>query len=110
MLIFFSTAGSDYEAVINQTLIFTSTTTVINVPLTIKDDSITEPTEAFVSLLSLQSRLSNVTIQPGTAQITILDNDAGEMKMICMSMQYTFLGQKCTYLDIEQSDKCIGAN
>ena len=84
---FFSTAGSDYDAVINQTLIFTSTSTIINIPVTIKDDSITEPTETFVSLLSLQSQQSNITIQPGTAQVTILDNDAGEMKMFRMSVQ-----------------------
>ena len=68
---------------INQTLIFTFTTTVINVTVTIKDDRITEPTETFTSLLFLQSQLSNVTIQPGTALVTILDNDAGEMKFFC---------------------------
>ena len=65
----------------NQILIFTSTTTLINVPITIKDDSITEPTETFTSLLSLQSQLSNVTIQPAMAMVTILDDDPGKISM-----------------------------
>lgn len=65
----------------NQVLIFTPTTTVINVPIAIKEDSITEPTETFTSLLSLQSQLSNVTIQPATAQVTILDDDPGEISV-----------------------------
>lgn len=69
----------DYEAVINQTLILSSTETVITVPVTIKDDIITESIETFISLLSLQSQLNNVTIQPRTAQVTLLDNDAGEI-------------------------------
>ena len=65
----------------NQILIFTSTTTLINVPITIKDDSITEPTETFTSLLSLQSQLRNVTIQPATAMVTILDDDPGKISV-----------------------------
>jgi hypothetical protein len=64
----------------NQILIFSSATTVINVLIAIKDGSITEPTETFISLLSLQSPLNNVTIQPATAQVTILDDDPGEIK------------------------------
>ena len=64
---------------INQTLILSSTETVITVPVTIKDDIITESIETFISLLSLQSQLNNVTIQPRTAQVTLLDNDAGEI-------------------------------
>ena len=74
------TAGSDYEAVINKTLILSSTKTVITVPVTIKDDVVTESIELFISLLTLQSQLNNVTIQSRTAQVTILDNDAGEIK------------------------------
>ena len=64
---------------INQTLILSSTETVITVRVTIKDDIITESIETFISLLSLQSQLNNVTIQPRTAQVTLLDNDAGEI-------------------------------
>ena len=66
---------------INQTLILSSTKTVITVPVTIyiKDDIITESIETFISLLFLRSQLNNVTIQPRTAQVTLLDNDAGEI-------------------------------
>ena len=71
--------GSDYEAVINKTLILSSTKTVITVPVTIKDDIITHSIETFISLLFLQSQLNNVTIQPRTAQATLLDNNAGEI-------------------------------
>ena len=64
---------------INQTLILSSTETVITVPVTIKDDIIIESIETFISLPSLQSQPNNVTIQPRAAQVTLLDNDAGEI-------------------------------
>ena len=52
---------------INQTLILSSTKTVITVPVAIRNDIITESIETFISLLSLQNQLNNVKIQPRTA-------------------------------------------
>ena len=92
----------------NQVLIFTPTTTVINVPIAIKDDSITEPTETFTSLLSLQSQLSNVTIQPAIAQVTILDDDPGEISVfhniitINITSLYSSIGKSNNNLEDSQ--------
>ena len=69
----------------NRTLVFTTTITVISVPVTVKDDSIIEQTETFAAQLSLQSLLSNVTIQPETTQVTILDSDTAAGEFIYMT-------------------------
>ena len=46
------------------------------VPVTIRDNTMAEPTESFLAIISeAGSNVSPVTVSPDTATITIMDND-----------------------------------
>ena len=67
--------GSDYVGVAGQ-YIFDSTTTAIDVPVTISGDNVFELIELFnASLLFFGAPIPRVTLAPDSAQVTILDDD-----------------------------------
>lgn len=75
--IFFNTAPSDYDAIINEVLTFSPSVTRLPVNIPIEDDDIVETVENFFASLSLRSSPpgSDVDVNPSQAEIRITDND-----------------------------------
>ena len=68
--------GNDYNSVGTFLLTFDSATTSIDVPVTIIDDTVFELTESFIVTLSFPGApVPGVTLDPDSAQTTILDDD-----------------------------------
>lgn len=78
-------AGNDYLSVTSRQLTFSPSSNLVTVPVTIIDDSLTEPTENFTARLSLQTEVNNVTVLPDLAEIIITDNDVAGKHWLCVS-------------------------
>ena len=70
------TDGNDYNGITNLLLTFDSVTTNIDVPVNIIGDTIFELTESFNASLSFPGDpVPRVTLDPDSAQTTIIDDD-----------------------------------
>ena len=78
--------GSDYEALIALPLTFTPNTKAVDVPVTIIDDNIFEPTERFTASLSLSMQVAGVSVAPAMAEVSILDEDGKPWMQILSSI------------------------
>ena len=70
------TDGNDYIGVGNFLLTFDSVNTVIDVPVTIVDDTVFELTESFIATVSFPGDpVLGVNFSPDSPQTTIFDDD-----------------------------------
>ena len=70
------TAGLDYSAISRMVLTFTPSVTEINISVTITDDDLAEMNKNFFGELTTDT--GGVILDPAEAEISILDDDAGE--------------------------------
>ena len=70
-------AGEDYIANLGQLLIFDSSNSSIDVPVTIEDDSVYEFDEVFFGNLTRDGSLASlrVNVDPASARATIIDEE-----------------------------------
>ena len=66
-------SGSDYQSITSFTVTIPAGQTSVTLPISILDDTISEPTESFNVVMSSPS--SNATIADPTGTVTILDNE-----------------------------------
>ena len=84
--------GSDYGQLVQQQLLFNSSTSELSVAINIMDDNQYETLEQFFVRLSTVNQ--NVTLNPADTVVRILSNDGN---ILCISLISLVSYQSCTY-------------
>ena len=80
-LLFITVAGSDYDAVVGELLVFTRGQTRSCHTINITEDvecELEAENESFFSDLALVSGIPNITVEPSTAEVIVSDTDEPE--------------------------------
>ena len=85
-----STAGTDYDATSND-LLFVGAPQQLCVQINITDNSLDEPRESFLVMLSTMLPSEFVSLNPQFISVIITDDDSGELTVMITYMYRTSL-------------------